>query len=56
MNCLENLAAVLEKGNNEVHVDPEIGKMAHTCIDRMLAFSVERKAKAAQASQELGLA
>src|SRR5690606_20158878 len=38
MNALTNLAEVLETGSNEIHVDPEIGRQAHTCIDRMLTF------------------
>jgi quinolinate synthase len=44
MNGLQNLAEVLESGRNEVHVDPEIGRTAYGCIDRMLAFAAERKA------------
>jgi quinolinate synthase len=44
MNGLQNLAAVLESGRNEVHVDPEIGVKAHGCIDRMLSFAAQRKA------------
>ncbi len=54
MNCLANLAAVLEKGNNEVHVDREIGKKAITCIDRMLTFAAECKAKVNQPFSGLG--
>jgi quinolinate synthase len=27
-----------------VHVDPEIGRKAHGCIDRMLSFAAQRKA------------
>ncbi len=45
MNGLQNLAAVLETGNNEVFVDPEISRKAHTCIDRMLAFAAQHKEK-----------
>jgi quinolinate synthase len=44
MNSLQNLAEVLESGRNEIHVDPEIGRKAYTCIDRMLAFAAQRKA------------
>lgn len=44
MNSLQNLAEVLESGRNEIHVDPEIGRKAFTCIDRMLAFAAARKA------------
>lgn len=54
MNGLVNLAAVLETGNNEVHVDPEIGRKAVTCIDRMLDFAAERKAKMNQPFSGLG--
>ncbi len=46
MNGLRNLAAVLENGNNEVFVDPEIGKLAVRSIDRMLDFAAAKKAKA----------
>lgn len=44
MNALTNLAEVLETGSNEIHVDPEIGRQAHTCIDRMLTFAAAQKA------------
>lgn len=44
MNALTNLAEVLETGSNEIHVDPEIGRQAHTCIDRMLTFAAAHKA------------
>lgn len=44
MNALTNLADVLETGSNEIHVDPEIGRQAYTCIDRMLSFAAARKA------------
>ncbi len=44
MNALDNLAHVLETGSNEIHVDPEIGRQAHTCIDRMLTFAAAQKA------------
>ncbi|GAB3627796.1 quinolinate synthetase [Pandoraea terrae] len=43
MNSLQNLAEVLETGRNEIHVDPAIGRAAHTCIDRMLTFAQARK-------------
>jgi quinolinate synthase len=46
MNGLRNLAAVLEHGNNEVFVDPGIGKLAVRSIDRMLDFAATKKAKA----------
>lgn len=45
MNGLENLAEALESGGNEIHVDPEIGRQAFGCIDRMLAFAAARKAQ-----------
>ena len=54
MNYLANLAEVLEKGGNEIHVDPDIGKKAITCIDRMLAFAAEHKAKMNQPFSGLG--
>jgi quinolinate synthase len=44
MNGLQNLADVLESGKNEVHVDPQIGKQAYQCIDRMLDFAAKQKA------------
>jgi quinolinate synthase len=46
MNGLRNLAAVLEKGDNEVFVDPAIGQQAVRAIDRMLDFAAAKKAKA----------
>ena len=45
MNSLQNLAEVLESGRNEIFVDPEIGRKAYTCIDRMLTFAAQRKAQ-----------
>lgn len=47
MNALQNLADVLETGSNEIQVEPAIGKKAVVCIDRMLQFAAERKAKVA---------
>ena len=44
MNGLQNLADVLESGRNEVLVDPEIGRKAYDCIDRMLSFAAQKKA------------
>ncbi len=44
MNGLQNLADVLETGRNEIHVDPEIGRKATVCIDRMLDFAAAQKA------------
>lgn len=46
MNGLQNLAEVLESGQNEIHVDPEIGRQAKRAIDRMLDFAAAKKAKA----------
>jgi len=37
---------VLEKGHNEIFVDPETGKQAKRAIDRMLDFAAAKKAKA----------
>ncbi|MGB6054965.1 MAG: quinolinate synthase NadA [Burkholderiaceae bacterium] len=45
MNGLQNLADVLESGRNEIHVDPEVGRKAYVCIDRMLAFAAAQNAK-----------
>ena len=45
MNGLQNLADVLESGRNEIHVNPEIGRKAYVCIDRMLAFAAQQNAK-----------
>jgi quinolinate synthase len=44
MNGLQNLAAVLESGHNEIRVDPDIGRKAFACIDRMLDFAAQQKA------------
>lgn len=44
MNGLRNLAQVLETGTNEIHVDPDVGRAAHRCIDRMLTFAAQQKA------------
>lgn len=43
MNGLENLAECLEKGTNEVLVDPELGKKAMIPLQRMLNFAAENK-------------
>ena len=50
MNSLENLAAVLETEANEIVVDPEIGRKAIVCIERMLDFSAKQKAKTPQSA------
>ncbi len=47
MNALQNLAAVLESGTNEIQVDAAISKKAVVCIDRMLQFAAVRKSKVA---------
>ncbi|MES2355226.1 MAG: quinolinate synthase NadA [Pseudomonadota bacterium] len=39
MNGLRNLMDVLESGRNEIHVDPEIGRLAQCSINRMLDFA-----------------
>lgn len=44
MNGLQNLADTLEFGNNEVLVDPAIGRKAYVSIDRMLVFAAQQKA------------
>ena len=46
MNSLSNLADVLEKEQNVISVDPEIGEKAIVCIQRMLDFAAERKNRA----------
>jgi len=43
MNGLRNLAATLESGTNEIHVDPEIGRRALIPVRRMLDFASARK-------------
>lgn len=43
MNGLANLAQALETGVGEIHVDPEIGRLACRPIERMLAFAERRK-------------
>jgi quinolinate synthase len=47
MNGLQNLAEVLENGNNEIHVDPETGKQAVRAIDRMLDFAAAKEGQGA---------
>jgi len=46
MNGLVNLAHTLETGENEVHVDPEIGRQAMVSVKRMLDFAEKLKVKA----------
>lgn len=45
MNGLENLVSTLETGNNEVHVDPAIGKQAMVAVQRMLDFAAATRNK-----------
>jgi len=42
MNGLQGVANVLETGRNQIHVDPQIGRQAVVCIDRMLAFAAQQ--------------
>jgi quinolinate synthase len=46
MNGLENLCATLENLDNEVHVDPAIGKQAMVSLTRMLDFAASEKLQA----------
>ena len=46
MNGLENLAQTLEQGNNEIHVDPAVGKQAMVSVKRMLDFAQSLKTQA----------
>lgn len=39
LNQLQNLVDTLEQGNNEIHVDPAIGRQAMTSVQRMLDFA-----------------
>ena len=39
MNALDNLAETLEKGDNEILVDPEIGRRALVPLERMVNFA-----------------
>ena len=43
MNSLENLAQVLENGDNEIHVDRDLALRALVPIERMLDFAESRK-------------
>jgi quinolinate synthase len=47
MNGLKNLAEVLERGGNEVHIDLAAGRKALKGIQRMLDFAQARKASVA---------
>jgi quinolinate synthase len=46
MNGLVNLAHTLETGENEIHVDPDIGRQAMVSVKRMLDFAAKLKMKA----------
>ena len=39
MNTLEDLQETLEKGDNEILVDPEIGRKALVPLERMVSFA-----------------
>lgn len=43
MNALDNLAAVLESGSNQVEVDPELGVQAMKPLMRMLDFAAGKR-------------
>jgi quinolinate synthase len=45
MNGLANLAETLETGTNEIHIEPEIARLAYPPIERMLAFAEHRSVK-----------
>jgi quinolinate synthase len=38
MNVLDNLASVFDRADNEIHVDPELGRQAMIPLQRMLDF------------------
>jgi quinolinate synthase len=42
---LRNLALVLESGSNEILVECDTGLRAHGCIDRMLRFAAQTRAR-----------
>ncbi len=46
MNGLANLAHTLETGENEVQVDPAVGREAMVAVKRMLDFAETLKVKA----------
>jgi quinolinate synthase len=48
MNALQNLEQVLESGENEIVIDPEIREKALTPIQRMLDFARNPPKKEAQ--------
>jgi quinolinate synthase len=46
MNGLVNLAHTLETGENEIYVDPDVGRQAMVAVKRMLDFAHQLKLKA----------
>ncbi|WP_438958319.1 quinolinate synthase NadA [Porticoccus sp.] len=45
MNHLENLMESLERGTNEIHVNPAVGRRAMVSLQRMLAFREQQLAE-----------
>jgi quinolinate synthase len=43
MNELDGILEVLQKGDQEIHVDPALAERAKMPLDRMLAFSASLK-------------
>ncbi|HKJ88669.1 MAG TPA: quinolinate synthase NadA, partial [Gammaproteobacteria bacterium] len=43
MNGVSNLVTTLERGTNEIHVDPEVGRRAWKPLKRMLDFNEDRR-------------
>lgn len=43
MNSLVTLVDVLENGNQEIHVDPSVGRQAMVSVQRMLDFAARRE-------------
>ena len=41
MNSLQNLVETLKTGNNEIHVDPEVGRQAMVSTQRMIDFAAQ---------------
>ena len=50
MNGLRKLLNVLDQGNNEVHVAPEVAEKARQSIERLLDFTAEERAPLALAN------
>ena len=53
MNSLQGVLACLELGQGEIQVDEPIRQRAHVCIDRMLEFTANSAAPAAQAARSV---